>query len=152
MALNEDTKRRVESVCRMIQTDRMNKGDFLNLIQKSRGKDAELVTILTRANAKAVEKYEDFKGTVALSDGKFNVLHIHEKDNWIAQNYLNKAKAEIHNDKEFANNFLTPEIRKTAIQRDKELKRILKEFTKKERAIAIGLGVESVKKRLGLSR
>jgi len=152
MGLNKDTKRRLRSVTHLILTDKMDKTDFKNLIEKSKGKDFELTTILMRANSKAIERYEAFTKSKAISSLSVGISEIPREDRWISEDYLKKTDQNFHDDKEFMQKFLSPEIQTTEFERNKELKAILKNFSKKDRVIALGLDSEPLEKGYGIYR
>ena len=152
IGLSEDTKRRVQSVRRMIETGRLDRPGLLNLVEKAKGKDHETASIMLRALAKAELKYQDYKVSLAMSDGNYSHFHIDEKDSWLIDDYLDTKTKELHNEKEFMESIVAPELSTTVLQRDKEIRRLRTAQIKRERAKALGLKVQGFKKAIGLSR
>ena len=152
VGLSEDTHRTVRSVRRMVETGRLDREGFLNLVDKAKGKDHEVASIMLRAYSKAESKYEDYKVGMAMSDGKYNHLHINEKDSWLVEDFLDNKTKELHNEKEFMKSVLSSQLSTTVIQRDKEIKSFRKSQVRQDRAKSLGLKFQSFKKAIGLSR
>lgn len=152
IGLSDDTKRRIQSVRRMIETDRLDRPGLLNLINKAKGKDHETASIMLRALSKAELKYQDYKVGLAMSDGNYSHFHVDEKDSWLVEDFLDQKTKELHNEKEFMVSVVAPELSTTVIQRDKEIRRLRSAQIKRDRAKALGLKVQGFKKALGLSR
>ena len=152
MGLNDATKRRVRTISYMLRNDKMNKREFLNIVSESRGKDFDLTSILNRASGQAATKYDQFLEGQAIVKGGFETMSFQDREDWIIKDYIEKTTSSMHNEKQYLKDFLSPQIEQTALKRDREIKQIEKSVKRADRAKAIGIKMESLKKKMGLSR
>lgn len=152
MELNKDTKRRINSIERLIISGQIDKKGYLDMVKEINGRDYEGTHIMLRAFASAQEKYDDYLERSAMMSPKFLGVNFNDQDGWMTDKLLEKEISSRYSEKELMQNFMTKELRVKLKEREMEIKNMPRSEINEERAKVMGFSVESLKRKIGLSR
>lgn len=152
MGLNDESKRKLKSVESMIYAGLVDEKAFRDLMKKTNGKDFDTSMVLFDAYASAHTKYDSFLEKKVIQEQKYNLLNVKGTEKERIDEFLSQKMDKHFSEKEFMEGFLAREVGEKTKQRDLQIKAISKEKIKKERAEALGMKWEGIKRAVGLSR
>lgn len=152
MRLNRNVKAQINSISKILEKGKMDRQQFINLLEKSQGKNLDTTSILIKAQTTAEKDYQSMLENRAINKNSKDGIHIREEDAWILEDLIEEDAKKLNNEKEFMQEFLAPQLKKTMREHEKNLKAITRAKVKEKRAKAVGLAMDGLKERFGLSR
>ena len=129
MGLDNDTMRKVNTVCHQINNGKINADKYEKMLQNSMGNDFEFSYVLATAKTRSSEKYDAELEHQLLGDVKDGVK-TSEREDWFLKDFLVEEKNKIYDSEKYVKDFLGPEVRAVAKDFNNRLNTLEKNMAK----------------------